>query len=173
MQAANAVQLHTVYANGTEAIITIPDLSNARYIVYFSIVPYHGDDPNFPTKFQRDPLTLYPYWHIRFYFNQTIAGNSGVQVGVWGDTKEIIFANGFGSFGPSTSNNSPGGQEIAQASETQPSFCINVLAVAAFSIIVVSIMANCNPKQAKKSLTLYLFFFYENFLLFLTQLATV
>jgi hypothetical protein len=107
--ARNAAQNVTISignANGTVETLKVPDLSNASYDVQFNMLPYRGDDPNFPSKIARDPLTLYPYWQFHFYFNQSVAGDDGVQVGVWGDTSEIIYASGYGYLGynpPTTS----------------------------------------------------------------------
>ncbi len=38
----------------------------------------------------RDPLKLYPYWSATFYF-KPISNHQGVQVQMWGDTKEIAY----------------------------------------------------------------------------------
>jgi hypothetical protein len=39
-------------------------------------------------------------WQFYFYFKGgEIGGYSGVQVGIWGDTKEINFCSGFGFYG--------------------------------------------------------------------------
>lgn len=38
----------------------------------------------------RDPLKLYPYWSATFYF-EPISNHQGVQVQMWGDTKEIAY----------------------------------------------------------------------------------
>ncbi len=97
--AAQNVTISIVNANGTVETLKVPDLSNAFYDVQFNMLPYRGDDPSFPSKITRDPLTLYPYWQFHFDFNQSIAGYDGVQVGVWGDTSEIIYASGFGYLG--------------------------------------------------------------------------
>ncbi|MDR2707924.1 MAG: hypothetical protein LBB87_04185 [Nitrososphaerota archaeon] len=45
----------------------------------------------------RDALTLYPMWTANFYFSQPIGNIEGIQVGVWGDTKEVAYCdvNGF------------------------------------------------------------------------------
>ena len=82
--------------------VETPDLTNAPFDIYFAMQPYRGDDPEFPTKLQRDPYTLYPCWHLYFYFNETIGDLVGIQVGVWGDTSEISFARGYGFLGISS-----------------------------------------------------------------------
>jgi hypothetical protein len=99
LAAAQNCELRIGYENGTTKIATLPDLSDAFYERYFNMLPYRNETSHLPSKIARDPLTLYPYWQFYFYFNETIAGNSGVQVGIWGDTKEIIYCSGFGFFG--------------------------------------------------------------------------
>ncbi len=47
----------------------------------------------------RDPLGLYPLWQFVFYFNQTYGNICGVQVAVWGDTREIAYCNTYGFLG--------------------------------------------------------------------------
>ncbi len=96
LEAAQKVELHVGYANGTSETVKVPDLSNAPYDVNFAMLPYRGAEEDFPSKIARDPLTLYPYWQFHFYFGEKIGGCIGVQVGVWGDTKEIIYASGYG-----------------------------------------------------------------------------
>lgn len=95
LEAAQKVELHIGHANGTSEIVKVPDLSNAPYDVNFAMLPYRGEENDFPSKIARDPLTLYPYWQFWFYFNEKIGGCIGVQVGIWGDTKEIIYASGY------------------------------------------------------------------------------
>ena len=83
------------YAAETETV-KVPDLSNASYSVSLTMVPYRFIDDYNPSQIERDPLTLYPYWVVLFYFNEPIAGVEGMQVGVWGDTGEILYCSGFG-----------------------------------------------------------------------------
>jgi len=42
----------------------------------------------FPTPV-RDPLGLYPYWAAKVYFTYSIGNYVGIQVGIWGDTREV------------------------------------------------------------------------------------
>jgi hypothetical protein len=83
-------------------VVTLPDLSDSVYQVYFDMVPYRNETSYIPSKIARDPLTLYSYWQFYFYFpGGEIGGYSGVKVGIWGDTKEIIYCSGFGFYGAS------------------------------------------------------------------------
>ncbi|MEJ2240599.1 MAG: hypothetical protein P8Y18_00420 [Candidatus Bathyarchaeota archaeon] len=100
-EAAQNYEFRIVYENGTIKTVKVPDLSNAPYDVNMYMVPFRFDENNFPSKIERDPLTLYPLWQLHFFFNETIGGNEGMQVGVWGDTSEIVYCSGFGYYGNS------------------------------------------------------------------------
>jgi len=89
-------------------VVTLPDLSDAGYQMWFNMVPYRNETSDMPSKIARDPLTLYPYWQFYFYFKEEIGGYSGIQVGIWGDTKEIIYCSGFGFYGTSGPTNEEG-----------------------------------------------------------------
>lgn len=110
--------------SGAETTETIkaPDLSNARYDVTFTMVPYRNNtSPLYhESKLARDPLTLYPYWQFIFYMNESIAGNIGIQVSLWGDTEEIVYCHGYGFLG--LPDSTPDGQDTNnpnnQTSET-------------------------------------------------------
>ena len=95
-EAAQNYELRIGHENGTIETVKVPDLSNASYSVSLTMVPYRFIDDYNPSQIERDPLTLYPYWAVLFYFNETIAGVEGMQVGVWGDTGEILYCSGFG-----------------------------------------------------------------------------
>ena len=118
LNAAQNVTLIGTNADGTNETVKPPDLSNAIYQMQFNMLPYRGEDPNFPSKISRDPMTLYPYWQFQFYFKQPVAGSDGIQVGVWGDTSEIIYASGFNYLGYTTTPT----QNTTPMSLTTPSF---------------------------------------------------
>ncbi len=48
---------------------------------------------NFPTKNESrggNPLTLYPGWHVKLYFDKLYPGNVyGLSIGIWADTGEV------------------------------------------------------------------------------------
>jgi hypothetical protein len=104
-EAAQKVELHISNGNGTIQTINVANLLNGRVDVFFSMLPYSGSKENFPSNLTRNASTLYPYWQFHFDFNKSIAGNEGVQVGVWGDTGEIIYASGYGYLGSSNVSN--------------------------------------------------------------------
>jgi hypothetical protein len=83
------------------------------------MVPFRFEDYHIPSNMSRDPLMLYPYWAVHFYFNESIGGNVGIQVGVWGDTGEILYCSGFGYYGvPVTLNEQ---DSVILPSDDQPS----------------------------------------------------
>jgi len=62
----------------------------------------------------RNPLALYPMWSTIFYFTKPISNIVGIQVGLWGDTKEIAYCMEYGYLGSS-------GQPSTSTSESTPS----------------------------------------------------
>jgi len=121
-------------------------LSNAPYDVNLYMVPFRFQERDFPSNMTRDPLTLYPYWQLHFYFNESIAGNVGVQVGVWGDTGEIIYCSGhgyLGSSGPSSEQDTTEQptddhtiDEQKQVNTSSPSTLAVTLAIVAVPIVM-------------------------------------
>ncbi|MGD6932788.1 MAG: hypothetical protein ACQCN5_01100 [Candidatus Bathyarchaeia archaeon] len=98
LEAAQKVELRIGHGDGTIETVKVPNLASAPYDVSFTMLPYRGIG-NITSTLSRDPLTLFPYWQFHFYFNEEIGGCIGVQVGVWGDTKEIAYSSGYGVLG--------------------------------------------------------------------------
>jgi hypothetical protein len=94
------------YENGTTFTME-PKWSNVSEInFYMTPGQKHKQTPDEdfvnPGSVTRAPLSLYPLWTMKFYF-EMIGSASGVQVGVWGDTTEIAYISLFGGspmFGP-------------------------------------------------------------------------
>lgn len=99
LHAAQNVQLVMTTSNGQNVTVATPDLSNAPYDSLLNMMPIHGADPSLTSQLNLDPLTLYPVWQFQFYFNQTTAGDDGIDVGVLGTTSTVLYANGFGHLG--------------------------------------------------------------------------
>jgi hypothetical protein len=153
-EAAQKVELHIGNVNGTIRTISVSDLLNGRVDVSFSMLPYSGTNKDFPTRIERNASTLYPYWQFQFSFNKTIVGNEGVQVGVWGDTGEIIYASGYGYLGaPNISNgqlpsdvpnSTPNNQPISQTSDQQTQSIFSntlIIGVTISAAIIVTILS--------------------------------
>ncbi len=140
LEAAQNCELRIGHEDRETEIVKVPDLSNAPYSVNMYMVPFRYQERDIPSKIARDPLTLYPYWQVHFYFNESIAGMQGVQVGVWGDTSEIIYCSGFGFFGAPMTTNEPLGEQN-QPNTMNPSTLAIVASLIAVPIISISAIA--------------------------------
>ena len=145
LSAAQNYQLNASTFTGTE-LMNVPDLSNAPYDVSFAMAPYRYSTMNLPSNTSRDALTLYPLWQFHFYFNNTVAGDSGVQVGVWGDTSEILYCSGFGYLGNSNLDDNANQQQ----SNVDPSIVAAIIGVAAVLSMSVVILVSQHKKSRKK-----------------------
>ncbi|MCW4009595.1 MAG: hypothetical protein NWF05_03125 [Candidatus Bathyarchaeota archaeon] len=90
----------------------------------------------------RNPLTLYPLWQTIFYFSEPIGGAVGVQVGVWGDTKEIAYCSSYGFHDGPAQNPS---------TQPQPANSLNnsllIAALVAFVVVIAVITGKCVAKR--------------------------
>jgi len=115
-EAARNYNLTLVDENETLFSVT-PKWSNVSTIA-LNMIPgqiYNRDpDDHFISggNATRDPLALYPQWQMMFYF-ESIGGTNAIQVGVWGDTKEIAYISATGHLG------TPGGNPDT-ATSTEP-----------------------------------------------------
>jgi hypothetical protein len=96
---AQKVPLRIVNEDGEIITLEKHDLSNAPYDVEFYMSACYSSDSTLNSELSLDPLTLYPFWQFHFYFNETIAGTEGIQVGVLGDTGAIYSSGSFGYLG--------------------------------------------------------------------------
>lgn len=74
--AAQNFKLHFVSDNGSVFELN-PDLTNVKTLVTFGFGA-------------RNYSVLYPSWSIQYYFEKPIYNDYGIQVCVWGDTKEVF-----------------------------------------------------------------------------------
>jgi hypothetical protein len=122
--AAKNFEFHLVYDEQVGPVSVKPELTYENHIVTFGMAwgrSYNGSNPSI---IPRDALTLYPQWQVLFLLNQSYGGNDGVQVGVWGDTQEIVSCTGYGSLGvmPTPSSSPEAQPESSPSSElTSPS----------------------------------------------------
>ena len=151
LQTAQNVELQITSADGTNKTVNVPDLSNAPYQIYFSYIPYEGDDPEFPSHISRDPLTLYPLWQFQFFFNESIANDQGVQVGIWGDTKDVFYASGFGYLGSTGVQSISGAQEVTAKGQNQPgNSTIQFLAIGGIVLLIAIITSVIAIKRIQR-----------------------
>jgi hypothetical protein len=155
-EAAKKLELRAGNENGTIRNVKVPDLSNASYDVDYFMYPYTPQEDHFPSRLLRDPLTIYPNYQIHFYFEEKIAGCSGVQVGVWGDTGEVLYCSGYGYLGtfglpdnqdaeqaPSNEDavQTPDNQVVDENEQTELSRLLNLVTIAvAVGIVIFVVM---------------------------------
>jgi hypothetical protein len=92
---------------GNTTTVLEPDWSEMRSAIGLVMIPgqIYNSSLNNVLNFvslgsiTRDPLMLYPLWQAIFYFSQPIGDIDGIQVGVWGDTKEIAYCSTYGFLG--------------------------------------------------------------------------
>jgi hypothetical protein len=149
LEAAQKVKLRIGYEDGTIKTLETPDLSNAPYSVNFVMLPYRNTETDFPSKLSRDPLTLYPFWQFHFYFEENIAGAIGIQVGVWGDTKEISYASAYVVLGSTDMPNNQALEEQKQSNLVDQSALAVAISLAAVLAIALSVVALRRKNQHK------------------------
>lgn len=129
--------------NITSAAIKL-DLSNMAYDASLLMVPGNSLNPNlsaihlaFPSNTTRDSLMLYPFWHFIFYFSEPVGHTIGLEVGVWGDTKELSYCHEYGYLGDLGSTpQSSSGQSSNQTGQ------LNSLQLQPFTLIALLITAS-------------------------------
>ena len=84
-----------------------PDLSNVTTEVIFSMTT-------------RNSTALYPLWTINFYFNKLYYNAYGIQVCIWGDTKEVFYCESLITLGSSSAGNPTATSSNLQPSGTPP-----------------------------------------------------
>ncbi len=93
---AQNLTLQFISENGTTYEIK-PDLSNVTTDVTFSLQP-------------RNNTELYPSWIVTYYFAKPYGQNHGIEVGIWGDTGQVVFCKPLvilGESDPSESTKQP------------------------------------------------------------------
>lgn len=82
-------ELRRTWAVAGTGYVNISELVDTRYSVSLMMEPFRFDSYSFPSKIPRDPLTIYPFLRIYFYFNNRTNDSIGLDISVWGDTGEI------------------------------------------------------------------------------------
>ena len=73
---------------------------------------------------KRNSTALYPLWTVNFYFNKIYYGAYGIQVGLWGDTKEVFYCESLitlGNSGGESPTTAPSNSPPTDATPAQPS----------------------------------------------------
>ncbi len=121
---ANNFNLSFISQNGSIYYVK-PDLTNATIDASLSYT-------------LRNSSELYPLWNIYYYFAKPVHGDYGIQVAIWGDTKEIMDCQSMTTLGtpdtpsPSSSNS----QNIIPNNLVWIALAGTALAIAAAVLIV-------------------------------------
>jgi len=117
---------------------------------------------NYPTKNKSrdgDPLTLYPGWHVKLYFDKLYPGQVyGLNIGIWADTGEVHDIRTLLTLGDFPYNEEPAENEDAteQPSNEEPNNddsnpdMTAILLIALFTSIAVAIGATIAYSKRKK-----------------------
>jgi len=149
--AAKNCSLTLEYRTNNSSEVMKPDWSQMRSDVGLLMIPgqIHNNSANDALNYinmgntTRHPLSLYPLWQTMFYFSQPIGDIAGIQVGVWGDTKEIAYCETFGflgNLGPSpTSTDDLEPSSSTSTNQPSPSLppAIIIPAVLAATIVII------------------------------------
>lgn len=150
---AQNLKLQFISENGSIYEIK-PDLSNVTTDVSFSMQP------------RNNTVLLCPSWIVTYWFAKPYGQNHGIEVGIWGDTKEVVFCNPLVILGGSDTSGSttqaspndglrigsvPSGTSTSQASSND-GLPVNALLIisAGASLIVAIAGAGIIIKKRKK-----------------------
>jgi hypothetical protein len=130
----------TLMRDDNTSFAVYPDWSNPR--VEIGLLMISGQ--NFNTQLNNDigavnqgsktrnPLGLYPFWSAIVYFTKPIGNIGGVQVGIWGDTKEIAYVTTYGHLGnPDNTGNTGDTSQNPQPFNTGLAIALAFVATAA------------------------------------------
>jgi hypothetical protein len=147
LDAAQKYTIRTVNAEGEFVIHEKPDLSVAPYDVKFFMSACYSSNSSRNSELSLEPFTLYPFWQFNFYFNETIAGDEGIYVGVLGDTGEVFYSGPIAYLGyPSTTIDTSTGASVTDNS-------LNLLipaAITAALILIVSVLIALRSKIRRR-----------------------
>jgi hypothetical protein len=112
--AAQSYNITRVAENGTATVLHL-GWANARTEITLGMIPRQMGNDSTPGisnyrsmgNATRDPMKLYPLWQMIFYFNESVGDSVGIQVGVWGDTKEISYCLEYGFLGSPSPSSTP------------------------------------------------------------------
>jgi hypothetical protein len=118
-----------------------PDWSKMRSDVGLSMIlgqTYNnsaGDDTHYVNvgNATRHPLMLYPLWQTIFYFSEPIGNVDGIQVGIWGDTKEVAYCDVYGFLGSSG--------QTSTSPDQSPTALLNEVVIALVLAVAIILLA--------------------------------
>jgi hypothetical protein len=148
--ALDAAQKFKLQIQTTDGVVgfSVPDLANAPYEEQFTMEPCNSRSTEYGSKLSLAPWTLYPVWGFKFYFNQTIVGNEGVEVAVLGTTSEVLHIEGIYYLGASSSDSGissdfvtiyPGTTSMPNNPPLIPLVTVVVIAIGVFAVVIGSL----------------------------------
>ena len=145
-EAAKNYQIKLVTANNSTVLVTPtwPESPTVDSSIIMTLGQLYNGSESLGLSMgstPRDGLTLYPLWQFLFYC-QPIGGMQGIQVGVWGDTKEIAYCGSYGHYGAPDSSpaSTPTPSPTEENSQTQDFTLPVTLATVAMVALAVGIL---------------------------------
>ncbi|MEM0216928.1 MAG: hypothetical protein QW612_05245 [Candidatus Bathyarchaeia archaeon] len=78
---------------------------------------------------EREPLTLYPHWHVTLYLDKTYPGFvTGIMVGIWADTGETHYIKPLVASGYPTPPQETAGEDLSKEQPLQPGQMVIIVA---------------------------------------------
>ena len=95
-----------------------------------------------------DPLTLYPGWHIKLYFDKLYPGNVyGVEVAIWADTGEVHDIRALFLMGDYSSNGDANGEDFNNEISLNPAQIAWILVPITIAIVLGTIKVYSKRKR--------------------------
>jgi len=103
--------------------------------------------------YPKETLTLHPFWQVQLYFDKYYASYFGIKVGIWADTKEIMYCQATGTSGGlpygETSTALPTNSSPQPKNNSVPLIEMAIFTIALSTIIVTAIVAIAIKKKRK------------------------
>ncbi|MCW4009530.1 MAG: hypothetical protein NWF05_02780 [Candidatus Bathyarchaeota archaeon] len=147
----------TLINENSSTFILHPDWSNTTVEISLNMIPGEIFNTQLNNDIgavnsgnkNRNPLGLYPFWAATVYFSKPINNIAGVQVGIWGDTKEIAYVTTYGHLGSQDNSDNPDQNQVS--SNEIPEFPDGIFALvsAVLSIAVLTAAWEITKRRRK------------------------
>jgi len=101
------------------------------------------------TTVPREPLTLYPAWGVRLYFDKIYYTVYGFQARLWADTKEVVYFNPLGMGGNITEEDVQPSTESPTTNVPAPLNNTYLIGLAVAVVLVIAITVAVVKKRSK------------------------
>lgn len=129
LEAANNYDISFVSEDNSVQKIK-PDLTNSTYDSWLTMMP-------------RDSPTLYPLWRFQIRFQEPLYDVVGLEIGVWGDTKEISYCESYGYLGTQ--------QPTIQPTESNPMSFDTALIVTVVAVVTITVLMTIVALKKQRS----------------------